>query len=507
LPLGPEPSIRNNHLKPAFAGNGLCRLQEVILHKLDKHYIGGKWVASSASDFRDITNPATEQKSGEMILGTAADVDLAVAAAQTAFETFAFSSKQDRIEILSNLIAEYQNRMGEMAAVITEEMGAPVKLANAAHAPSGIGHLMTALEVLKTFSFHEDRGSTRIQKEPIGVVGMITPWNWPINQIACKVGPALATGCTMVLKPSEVAPYSCQLFTEMMDAAGVPAGIYNVVYGEGMTVGEAISGHPGIDMVSVTGSTRMGAAVQANAAKTIKRVTQELGGKSANILLDDADFEKAVTRETLSAMRNTGQTCTLLSRMLVPAARMDEAANIAARAAATVTVGDPNSEDTFMGPIAHGIQFGKVGELIQKAVDEGARLVSGGPGRPEGLEQGYFVKPTVFADVTPEMTIAREEVFGPVLSIMGYDSEDEAIRIANDSPYGLSGAVQSADPERARKVAARLRTGMVYINGAAGDLSAPFGGYKQSGNGREWGDHAFQDFLEIKSVLGFNSTS
>lgn len=475
------------------------------MRQLHKHFINGKWVASTGTEMRDIINPATEKKSGEMILGTAADVDVAVAAAKKAFETFAFTSVEDRIEMLANLIAEYQKRMPEMAAVITEEMGAPVKLANGAHAPSGIGHLMTALEVLKKFPFHEDRGTTRIVKEPIGVVGMITPWNWPINQIACKVAPAIATGCTMVLKPSEVAPYSCQLFTEMVEAAGIPAGVYNVVYGEGMTVGEAISGHEDIDMVSVTGSTRMGAAVQANAAKTIKRVAQELGGKSANILLDDADFETAVTRETMSAMRNTGQTCTLLSRMLVPADRMDEAAAIAEKAAATVTVGDPNSEDTYMGPIAHGAQFSKVGELIQVGIDEGARLVAGGTGRPEGLDEGYFVKPTVFADVTPEMTIAREEVFGPVLSIIGYSDEDEAIRIANDSPYGLSGAVQSADPERARRVASKLRTGMVYINGAPGDMMAPFGGYKQSGNGREWGDHAFTDFLEVKSVLGFNA--
>lgn len=475
------------------------------MHQLHKHYIDGAWVASTGSDMLDVINPATEKKSGEMILGTAADVDLAVAAAKKAFETFAFVSVEDRIELLSNLIAEYQKRMPEMAAIITEEMGAPKHLADAAHAPSGIGHLMTALEVLKKFPFHEDRGPTRIVKEPIGVVGMITPWNWPINQIACKVAPAIATGCTMVLKPSEVAPYSCQLFSEMVDAAGIPAGVYNVVYGEGPVVGEAISGHPDVDMMSVTGSTRMGAAVQAKAAATIKRVAQELGGKSANILLDDADFEEAVSREAKAAMRNTGQTCTLLSRMLVPHDRMDEAAEIARKAVETVTVGDPTSADTFMGPIAHEGQFKKVGELVQVGVDEGARLVIGGPGRPDGLEEGYFVKPTVFADVTPEMTIAREEVFGPVLSIIGYADEDEAIRIANDSPYGLSGAVQSADPERARRVASKLRTGMVYINGAPGDMSAPFGGYKQSGNGREWGDHAFHDFLEVKSVLGFNA--
>ncbi len=472
---------------------------------LDQHYINGAWVKPAGADFRDVVNPATEEVSGKMVLGTSANVDAAVAAAKDAFETFSQTTREERLAILDRIIEEYKKRMPEMADVITLEMGAPAFLANKAHAPSGIGHLMTARKVLETFPFEEDNGPTRVAKEPIGVVGMITPWNWPINQIACKVAPAIATGCTMVLKPSEVAPYSCQLFTEIMEAADVPAGVYNVVYGEGPTVGEAISGHPDVDMVSVTGSTRMGAAVQANAAKTIKRVTQELGGKSANIILDDADFEEVVTRETLSVMRNTGQTCTALTRMLVPADRMDEAAAIAAKAAETVITGDPTSADTTMGPISNAQQFEKVGVLIEKGLAEGARAVAGGPGRPDGIDKGFFVRPTVFADVTPEMTIAREEIFGPVLSIIGYKDEDEAVRIANDSPYGLSGAVQSADVDRARRVASKMRTGMVYINGAAGDLSAPFGGYKQSGNGREWGAHAFNDFLELKSVLGYHA--
>ena len=472
---------------------------------LDKHYINGEWVTPDGIAFRNVVNPATEEVSGKMILGTANDVDAAVAAAKAAFESFSQTTREERLAILDRIIAEYQKRMPEMADVITLEMGAPAFLATKAHAPSGIGHLITARKVLETFAFEEDSGPTRVAKEAIGVVGMITPWNWPINQIACKVAPAIATGCSMVLKPSEVAPYSCQLFTEVMEAADVPKGVYNVVYGEGLTVGEAISGHPDVDMVSVTGSTRMGAAVQANAAQTIKRVTQELGGKSANILLDDADFEEAVTRETISVMRNTGQTCTALTRMLVPADRMDEAAVIAAKAAATVITGDPKAEGTTMGPIANAQQFEKVGLLIEKGVEEGARVVAGGPGRPDGLDKGFFVKPTVFADVTPDMTIAREEIFGPVLSIIGYENEEEAVSIANDSPYGLSGAVQSADVDRARRVASKMRTGMVYINGAAGDINAPFGGYKQSGNGREWGAHAFNDFLELKSVLGYNA--
>lgn len=477
------------------------------MRMLDKHYINGQWVEQSGAGFRDLINPATEEVSGKMILGTATEVDAAIAAAKQAFESFSQTSRQERLDLLDAIIAEYKKRMDEMAAVITLEMGAPAQLAKRAQAPSGLGHLITARKVLENYAFEEDNGPTRIAKEPIGVVGMITPWNWPVNQIACKVAPAIATGCTMVLKPSEVAPYSCQLFTEVMDAAGVPAGVYNVVYGEGPVVGEAISGHPDVDMVSVTGSTRMGAAVQANAAATIKRVTQELGGKSANIILDDANFEEAVTRETLSVMNNSGQTCTALTRMLVPHDRMDEAAEIAARAAATVVTGNPTSEDTKMGPISNANQFEKVGIMIQKGIDEGARLVAGGPGRPEGLDKGYFVQPTVFADVKPEMTISREEIFGPVLSIIGYKDEADAIRIANDSPYGLSGAVQSGDPDRARRVAAKMRTGMVYINGAAGDVSAPFGGYKQSGNGREWGAHAFSDFLELKSVLGYNAAA
>ncbi|WP_417450664.1 aldehyde dehydrogenase family protein [Kordiimonas sp.] len=475
------------------------------MRTLHKHYIGGEWVEASAFKLHDVTNPATGQKSGEMVLGTEADVDRAVAAAAKAFETFQFSSREDRLEMLENILTEYKKRLDDLAEAVTLEMGAPKSLAQKAHVPAGIGHLSEAIKALKSYEFFEDRGPTHIVKEPIGVVGMITPWNWPINQISCKVAPAIATGCTMVLKPSEVAPYSAQIFTEIMHAAGVPAGIYNLVYGEGQVVGEALSGHENIDMMSVTGSVRMGAAVQANGAKTIKRVVQELGGKSANIVLDDANLEEVVSRDTVAVMRNTGQTCTALTRMLVPHSRMDEAAAIAAQAASTVVPGDPTKDETTMGPIAHGEQFKKVGEMIQTGIGEGARVVAGGAGFPDGCpEGGYYVKPTVFADVKPEMAIAREEIFGPVLSIIGYEDEDDAVRIANDSVFGLSGAVQSKDHARAQRIAARMRTGMVYINGAAGDLSAPFGGYKQSGNGREWGDHAFADFLEVKSILGHN---
>ena len=476
------------------------------MRKLHKHYINGQFVEGSGSDLRPIVNPATGVQSGEMLLGTSADVDAAVSAARAAFDSFSQTSREERLALLNAIVAEYSKRMGEMAEVIREEMGAPKMLAERAHAPSGLGHCMTAAKVLQSFEFDEQQGNHTITKEPIGVVGMITPWNWPINQITCKVAPAIATGCTMVLKPSEVAPYSAQLFAEIIDAAGVPAGVFNMVYGEGPVVGEAMSAHPGIDMMSLTGSGRAGAAVQRAAATTIKRVALELGGKSANILLDDVDFETVVARDTIAVMRNSGQTCTALTRMLVPAARMDEAAAIAKAAAEGFAVGNPAEESSMMGPIAHQAQFEKVRAMIQKGIDEGATLVTGGLDQPDGVpSDGFYVRPTVFANVTPDMTIAREEIFGPVLSIMGYQDEDDAVRIANDTPYGLSGAVSSADPSKAQAIARRLRTGMVHINGAPIDLNLPFGGYKQSGLGREWGEHAFNDYLEIKSMVGYSA--
>ncbi|MEN9313979.1 MAG: hypothetical protein RIS35_372, partial [Pseudomonadota bacterium] len=408
----------------------------------------------------------------------------------------------DRLALLEAIIAEYKNRMADMAAAITEEMGAPVTLAQRAQAAMGIAHLQAAHTVLKDYKFDEPRGTTMIHKEPIGVCGLITPWNWPVNQIACKVAPALATGCTMVLKPSEIAPFSAVIWTEILHAAGVPAGVFNLVNGDGPTVGAAISSHPEIDMVSFTGSTRAGIEVARNAAPSVKRVHQELGGKSPNILLPDADFQKSVTAGVRAVMNNSGQSCNAPTRMLVPNAKMEEVLAIAKAAAEATTVGDPASGATI-GPVVSEAQWRKIQSLIEKGIEEGATLVAGGPGKPEGLDKGYYVKPTVFGRVNNEMTIAREEIFGPVLSILGYDTVEEAIQIANDTPYGLAAYVSGTDADNVRHVAGRLRAGQVNLNSSAPDMMAPFGGYKQSGNGREWGEHAFGEFLEVKAVLGW----
>jgi aldehyde dehydrogenase (NAD+) len=376
-------------------------------------------------------------------------------------------------------------------------------LARAAQAAAGLGHFFEMAKVLGTFSFEELRGSTLMRKEPIGVCGLITPWNWPVNQIACKVAPALAAGCTMVLKPSEIAPLSGYLFTQILDEAGVPPGVFNMVNGDGPTVGAAIASHPDVDMVSFTGSTRAGVAVATAAAPTVKRVTQELGGKSANIILDDADLAQMVAAGMQGCVMNTGQSCNAPTRMLVPRAKMAEAAAIAKAAAEAVKVGDPSADGVTVGPLASEAQFEKVQRLIKKGMEEGAELVTGGPGRPEGLAKGYFVRPTVFANVRNDMTIAREEIFGPVLSIIPYDNDDDAVRIANDTPYGLSGYVSGGDLERARRIAKRIRSGNVHVNGAQPDFGAAFGGYKQSGNGREWGEAGLAEFLELKSVFGW----
>jgi aldehyde dehydrogenase (NAD+) len=469
-----------------------------------KFYIDGRWVDPIAPNTLDVINPATEDVAGRISLGSAADVDRAVKAARKAFATFGRTTREERIALLERCIAEYEKRREDMAQAITEEMGAPAKLARRAQAWLGLGHLQTALEVLKTYSFAEQRGTTKIVREPIGVCAFITPWNWPVNQIACKVAPALATGCTMVLKPSEIAPFSAQIWTEIMDAAGVPAGVFNLVNGDGPTVGVALSSHPQVDMVSFTGSTRAGIEVARNAAATVKRVHQELGGKSPNILLDDVDWEKAVTASVLDLMSNSGQSCNAPSRMLVPRSRMQEVAAIARRVAEGLKVGDPNG-DVDLGPVVSAAQWQKIQTLIQTGIDEGATLVCGGIGKPAGLDRGYYVKPTVFADVRNDMRIAREEIFGPVLAILGYDTVEEAIEIANDTDYGLAAYIIGRDQNKVREIASQLRAGRVYLNNPPTDLMAPFGGYKQSGNGREWGDHAFAEFLEVKAILGYGA--
>lgn len=469
-------------------------------------YIDGTWTRPIDANLLDVINPATEQNVGTISLGGHADVDKAVAAARRAFASFSRTSTQERLDLLDRVIAGYKNRLPDLADTITAEMGAPVTLANRAHAPSGLGHFMQARETLERFEFEEQASATsRVFREPIGVCAFITPWNWPMNQIAAKLGPALAVGCTVVHKPSEIAPLSAHILAEILDEAGVPAGVYNLVDGDGPTVGAYLASHEGIDMVSFTGSTRAGIEVARNAAPTIKRVAQELGGKGANIILDDADFDAAVKRGVQACMNNTGQSCNAPTRMLVQKDRMNDAMEIAGTVAKALTVGDPTSEATTIGPIAFDSQYSKVVDLIRTGVEEGATLVTGGPDRPEGVNAGYYVKPTVFGDVTRDMTIAREEIFGPVLSIMAYTNEDDAIEIANDTVYGLSNYVQG-EIGHARKVAARLRSGMVHLNGAGVDQAAPFGGYKMSGNGREFARYGFEDFLETKAVMGYEAS-
>jgi len=471
-----------------------------------KFYIGGAWVEPAVKHTIDVINPATEQSIGKISLGSAKDVDRAVAAARAAFETFSRSKKEERVALLQDIIRVYQKRYEEIARTISTEMGAPIWLSKAAQAATGIAHLNQTIEVLKAYEFGELRGSTLIVHEPVGVCGFITPWNWPVNQIMCKVAPALAAGCTVVLKPSEIAPLNAVIVAEIFDEAGVPAGVFNLVNGDGPTVGAALASHPQVDMVSFTGSTRAGILVAQAAAPTVKRVTQELGGKSANIILDDADLQAAVTGGVRGCFLNSGQSCNAPTRMLVPESRQAEALKIAKSVAEQTKVGDPFAEGTVIGPVVSATQFEKIQGLIRKGIDEGATLVTGGLGRPEGLSRGYYVRPTVFGNVRNDMTIAREEIFGPVLSILPYRDEEEAIRIANDTPYGLSGYVSSGDIDRARRVAASLRTGNVHLNGAGADFAAPFGGYKQSGNGREWGAFGFEEFLEVKAVLGYRAS-
>ena len=472
------------------------------MKEMHKFYINGEWVNSLGSETIEVINPSDESIIGSIAAGTKEDIDVAVAAAKEAFKSFGFSSKEERISLLENIILEYEKRSDELAQTISAEMGAPLWLSNVAQVTSGLSHFKDTLNVLKTFEFETTENEYIIRKEPIGVIGMITPWNWPMNQMCTKVASAIASGCTMVLKPSEITPFCGILFTEILDAAKVPAGVFNLVNGMGPIVGAALSEHQDIDMMHFTGSTRAGVAVAIASAPTVKRVAQELGGKSANIILDDADIEKAAAAGANHCFMNTGQSCNAPTRMLVSSKNYDVAVEAAVQVANSTIVGAPEDEGVKIGPISNKVQYEKVQRLIQIGIDEGARLVAGGLGRPEGITEGYFVKPTVFADVTNDMTIAREEIFGPVLSILKYETEDEAIDIANDTEYGLAGYVQSGDESHAKDVARRIRAGQISINRGNTGPAAPFGGFKTSGNGREHGLSGLNECLETKAILG-----
>jgi aldehyde dehydrogenase (NAD+) len=475
---------------------------ELFMNDCRQFYIDGRWVIPTIAHDFQVINPANEQPIATISLGAPADVDKAVAAARKAFASYSETTIAERLALLEKIIEVYRSKMDEMADTISAEMGAPPWLAKTAQAPVGLAHLTEIVKVLGSFRFEEQKGSTLMRKEPVGVCGLITPWNWPMNQIVCKVAPALAAGCTMVLKPSEIAPLSAYLFAQIIDEAGLPPGVFNLVNGDGTTVGATLSSHPDIDMVSFTGSTRAGIAVAVAAAPTVKRVTQELGGKSANIILEDANLESAVKEGVHTCFRNSGQSCDAPTRLLVPRMKLDSAVATAKQAAEVTKVADPTAKGSI-GPLVSKTQFEKVQNLILKGIEEGARLIVGGPGRPEGVNEGYFVKPTIFAEVSNDMTIAREEIFGPVLCIIPYENEDDAVRIANDTPYGLSGYVTSGNLEHARSIAKRIRSGNVRINGARLDFGGCFGGYKQSGNGREWSEAGLEEFLELKAIFGY----
>jgi aldehyde dehydrogenase (NAD+) len=470
----------------------------------DKFYINGAWVNPINHQTLNVVDPSTAETFCAIAMGGADDVDQAVAAARTAFETYAQTSIEERAALLDRIIAQYKKRGKDLAEALARELGAPSKFAYRNQVGAGLAQLSEARRVLTSYSFQGPMGKGAVWREPIGVVGMITPWNWPLNQITCKVAPALAVGCTMVLKPSEIAPLSALIFAEILDEAGVPPGVFNLVNGDGQNVGACLSRHPSVDMISFTGSTRAGIEVARAAASTIKRVHQELGGKSANIIFDDADLRDAVTKGLEAAFANSGQSCNAPARMLVPSANYSSVVEIVREAGSKFKVGPAMAEDTVLGPVVSEAQFVKIEAMISRALEEGAEAVLGGPGRPEGLENGYFVRPTVLGRVTPEMEIAREEVFGPVLSLMTYESESDAIRIANDSIYGLAGFIQTADGDRAKRIAKQLRVGSVYVNSPAWDVAVPFGGYKRSGNGREHGEYGFDAFLEVKSISGLD---
>lgn len=471
-----------------------------------KFYINGQWVMPAKANDLDVINPSNEEPCAVISLGDQADTDAAVAAARAAFGDWSQTSKEDRLALIEKLADIYEKRSEEMGEAISLEMGAPISMAKTAQAGSGSWHIRNFIRALKNFEFDRPLGdhapNDRIIHEPIGVCGLITPWNWPMNQIALKVIPALATGCTMVLKPSEIAPLSAMLFAEIVDEAGIPAGVFNLVNGDGPGVGTQLSGHKDVDMISFTGSTRAGSAITKNAADTVKRVSLELGGKGANVIFADAD-EKAVKRGVIQCFNNTGQSCNAPTRMLVERSIYDQAVEIATDTAQKTAVDIASNEGRHIGPVVSELQYNKIQGLIETGIKEGARLVAGGPGRPENLNRGYFVRPTVFADVNNDMTIAREEIFGPVLSIIPFDSEEEAIQIANDTVYGLTNYVQTQDSDKANRMARALRSGMVEMNGKARSAGSPFGGYKQSGNGREGGLWGLEDFLEVKAVSGW----
>ncbi|MDT5238149.1 MAG: aldehyde dehydrogenase [Mycobacterium sp.] len=471
-----------------------------------KHYIDGQWVESSGSTVHDVVDPATEDVVGSVVLGGAVDVDRAVTAAHRAFSTYSRTSREERMELLKRICAEYERRSPELAEAVTEEMGSPQWLSTAAQVGVPLQHLRIAVEVLKEYAFEEDRGRSLVRHVPIGVAGLITPWNWPILTVLTKLVPALAVGCTVVLKPSEYAPFSAHLLAEVMDAAGVPAGVFNLVFGDGETVGSELSKHRLVSMVSITGSTRAGAEVARNAAGSVKRVHQELGGKSPNVILESADITGSVQRGIQGLMFNSGQSCSGPSRMIVPQSKMDEVIAAAKGALDAITVGAP-SDNLYTGPVVNINQWNRIQSLIQSGLDEGATLVGGGVGRPDGLDKGYYVKPTILADVTPDMIVAREEIFGPVLVIQSYSDTEDAIDIANHTEYGLAAYVQGGDIDEVRDVAGRIPAGQVYLNGSGIDLfdpTVPFGGHKKSGNGREWGEYGFEAFLEPVSLVGYH---